>query len=267
MNKSITGLVTILVSFGAGVYAGWYIRDKKAKEEFKEVRKEYKDLEEKTKLSLNKLYGAPSSQINDDVTAAAIDGTSAVDNPEEVAKIATPGNKRDDRSLKEIAESYKKPDLTKLGAYTPDEPTTSEIVEAADSIASKYRTGVKEEMTAEEYNAMLEQENDELYPEPVRIDPDFYGENPNWGTCSLIYFAGDGQVAFDPATEDEKEMQLVDDVETTVGLENLNHFGEYMDGLVHVRNPEHKTDYEISYDERTYAEAFESFKEEAVANA
>ena len=47
-------------------------------------------------------------------------------------------------------------------------------------------------------------------------------------------------------------MDIVDDIEETVGIDSLTHFGEYEDGSVFVRNDERKCDYEILLDHRNY---------------
>ena len=48
--------------------------------------------------------------------------------------------------------------------------------------------------------------------------------------------------------------EIIEDVEETVGFESLNHFGEYEDDSVFVRNDARKCDYEILLDQRTYSE-------------
>ncbi len=77
---------------------------------------------------------------------------------------------------------------------------------------------------------------------PYVISPDeFEGYTP----ISLTYFA-DGVLA------DEYGV-IVDDVEEIVG-DALNHFGEYEEDSVFVRNDDKRCDYEILRDERKYEE-------------
>ena len=64
-------------------------------------------------------------------------------------------------------------------------------------------------------------------------------------SISLTYFA-DGVLA------DEYGV-IVDNVEEIVG-DGLNHFGEYEEDAVYVRNDAKRCDYEILKDERKYAE-------------
>ena len=66
---------------------------------------------------------------------------------------------------------------------------------------------------------------------------------------SLTYYA-DGVLA------DEND-EVIEDVEDAVGIDSLNHFGEYEDDSVFVRNDARKCDYEILLDQRTYSEVVE----------
>ena len=66
---------------------------------------------------------------------------------------------------------------------------------------------------------------------------------------SLTYYA-DGVLA------DEND-EVIEDVEDAVGIDSLNHFGEYEDDSVFVRNDARKCDYEILLDQRTYSEVAE----------
>lgn len=84
---------------------------------------------------------------------------------------------------------------------------------------------------------------------PYAIPPEQFGDDENYDQISLTYYA-DGVLA------DEND-EVIDDVEETVGIESLNHFGEYEDDSVFVRNDTRKCDYEILLDQRTYSEVAE----------
>ena len=45
------------------------------------------------------------------------------------------------------------------------------------------------------------------------------------------------------------------DIDDTIGEESLNHFDEYIDDVLYVRNEEKEIDYEVTRDPRTYEEA------------
>lgn len=84
---------------------------------------------------------------------------------------------------------------------------------------------------------------------PYVIPPEQFGDNEEHEQISLTYYA-DGVLA------DEND-EVIEDVEDAVGIDSLNHFGEYEDGSVFVRNDARKCDYEILLDQRTYSEVAE----------
>ena len=84
---------------------------------------------------------------------------------------------------------------------------------------------------------------------PYVIPPEQFGDDENYDQISLTYYA-DGVLA------DEND-EVIEDVEDAVGIDSLNHFGEYEDDSVFVRNDARKCDYEILLDQRTYSEVVE----------
>jgi hypothetical protein len=93
--------------------------------------------------------------------------------------------------------------------------------------------------------------NEKGVPKPVKrpyvISPDEFDEN-GYQTVSLTYYA-DGVVE-----DDFYEVLDDDEIETRIGRDSLNHFGEYEEDSVFVRNEEEETDYEILRDPRNYAD-------------
>lgn len=85
---------------------------------------------------------------------------------------------------------------------------------------------------------------------PYVIAPDEFGEIDEYETISLTYYADD------VLTDDMDE--LVEDVDETIGADSLNHFGEYEDDSVFVRNDRLKADYEILLDERNYSDVLKN---------
>lgn len=85
---------------------------------------------------------------------------------------------------------------------------------------------------------------------PYVISPEEFGENDDYETISLIYFA-------DKVLTDD-DYELVQNVDDVVGRESLNHFGEYEDDSVFVRNDEMKADYEILLDPRKYRDVIKT---------
>jgi hypothetical protein len=93
-----------------------------------------------------------------------------------------------------------------------------------------------------------EKEENDMRDKPYVISPEDYNDG-DYNTESLTYYADD-------VLTDGYDMLLSEDeIEDMVGLDSLNHFGEYEDDSVFVRNDEREIDYEILRDERTYAEA------------
>lgn len=76
------------------------------------------------------------------------------------------------------------------------------------------------------------------------IEPEEFGEIDDYETISLTYYS-DGVL-----TDDDN--QPIEDIDEIVGEESLEHFGEYEDDSVFVRNTKRKCDYEILMDYRAY---------------
>lgn len=81
---------------------------------------------------------------------------------------------------------------------------------------------------------------------PYVIPPEEF-DMEDYDTCSLTYYA-------DGVLTDENN-DIIENVDDTVGLESLNHFGEFEDDSVFVRNDKLKIDYEILLDVRKYEES------------
>ena len=84
---------------------------------------------------------------------------------------------------------------------------------------------------------------------PFIIPPTRFGEYDDYQQISLTYWA-------DSVLTDDADM-IIHNVEDIVGFESLNHFGDYEDDAVHVRNDRLKCDYEVLKDLRTYTEFLE----------
>ena len=124
---------------------------------------------------------------------------------------------------------------------------------------------VKKEVTVEEkgkYDNVLKREGYVNYSEisskkggdnpmehkkPYVISPDAFGEyEDDYETESLTYYS-DGILA------DESD-DVIENVDDLIGTESLDHFGEYEEDSVFVRNERLKTDYEILKDHRKYTD-------------
>ena len=102
------------------------------------------------------------------------------------------------------------------------------------------------------YSATSESDEKKDVPEdrPYVIPPDAVGELVGYDYIELIFFSDN------TITDDQYE--LLENPEDVIGFESLNHFGEYEEDSVYVRNDRLKCDYAILLDERTYEEAVEA---------
>jgi hypothetical protein len=89
---------------------------------------------------------------------------------------------------------------------------------------------------------------DESMDRPYVIRPDEFDEFEDYDVISLTYYADK------VLTDDQNEP--VDDVDYVVGYESLEHFGEYEDDSVFVRNDRLEVDYEILLDDRRYSDLY-----------
>ena len=118
-----------------------------------------------------------------------------------------------------------------------------------NEIVKSYRSSDDEENTQNEKEGEeKEEDNDGVsYMEaPYVISPDDFGSVPGYNVEPLDYFA-DGILA------DGWGVEL--DIAKTIGEDAINHFGDYDDDVVYVRNEQTKLEYEVTRDPRTYAEA------------
>lgn len=130
-----------------------------------------------------------------------------------------------------------------------------------DEMDSKYSKKINDTIlktmeyktSDEEFNRVNDATNKNNFPAPYVIKPEDFGEFDNYEQISLIYYKGDNVLC-------DEMNELVDDVEETVGVDSLEHFGEYEDDAVYVRNDIHKCDYEILADSRKYSEVIKEKK-------
>lgn len=95
-------------------------------------------------------------------------------------------------------------------------------------------------------NSYYENENEEVKSEYYVISPEEFGEREDYYKISLMYFE-DGVL-----TDEDFEVLSDEDITKTIGLDFANHFGEYEDDSVFIRNDRLKRDYEILKDPRSF---------------
>lgn len=83
---------------------------------------------------------------------------------------------------------------------------------------------------------------------PYIIRPEEFGEIDGYEIISLTHYS-DGVLA-----DDDDQNMADDEIDEVVGADYAEHFGEYEDGSVFVRNDRLKCDYEILLDLRKFSE-------------
>lgn len=114
-----------------------------------------------------------------------------------------------------------------------------------NAIAGMYRVGFDDDDEKNEREGGTEDEVPYING-PYVISPEEFGSEPGYNAQPLDYFS-DGVLA------DSWGVQL--NIDETIGDDALNHFGEYNDDIVYVRNERTELDYEVTRDPRTYEEA------------
>ncbi len=92
-----------------------------------------------------------------------------------------------------------------------------------------------------------EKKEEPMIDTPYVISPDEFGTSDNYTQISLVYYDGDEVLA-------DEEDAVVEDIAGTVGEDFAEHFGEYEDDSVFIRNDRLRCDYEICKDYRSYAD-------------
>ncbi|WP_405310622.1 hypothetical protein [Methanobrevibacter sp.] len=133
--------------------------------------------------------------------------------------------------VKEVKEVEKK-EYELKDILIKDEPKTEKEHTNYSQITKMY-------MSKDEYQTPM-------YDDPFVIDPSEFGENPEYDTETLTYFA-DGVLVDD--VDD-----VIEEPDIVVGLENLKVFEEFGATSVYVRNDIYKTDYEIIRDDWNYSD-------------
>ena len=151
------------------------------------------------------------------------------DEVEEKTEEADGETEERDPEVLESEMSYKKPPLKEY----------VKMVETNGYVPKTHMEEVEEEIANGEWD------DKDVY-EPYIIRPDEYGELHAYETLSLNYYA-------DGVLTDELD-NPIEDVESLVPADFADHFGEYDDNVVHVRNDNLECDYEILRDLRKFTD-------------
>lgn len=138
-------------------------------------------------------------------------------------------SKQQERGIKEVEETK--------------EEVKEEVKEVEEAVKFDKNTYVNYNKIAKEYQTS---KDSTFADDPYIIDPEEFGENPEYDTMTLTYFA-DGVLVDD--VDD-----LVDEPDVVVGLENLKVLGDYGASSVYIRNDIYRTDYEVIKDDWNYSD-------------
>lgn len=161
-----------------------------------------------------------------------------------------------DEEIESVIETFKnrKPRITK-----------DEVKETVEKVINKWKEPketVENIVTAEGYSIENEEEideddesnytvnvdNDIEVITPYVITPEQFGEYNEYGTKTLTYYA-------DNVLTDEVDNPITsDEMVTMIGPDALDHFGEYEDDSVYIRDETNEMDYEILKSEKMFSE-------------
>ena len=129
------------------------------------------------------------------------------------------------------------------------EPTEDEVFEY-HKIVSGYRSSEDTDDETDKEGGMGDPDETPYVTGPYVISPDdFRCSPPGYNAQALDYFSNN--VLADGWGK-------IMNIEETIGHDSLDHFGEYADDVLYVRNDMLEIDYEITQDPRTYDEVYYS---------
>ena len=165
--------------------------------------------------------------------------------------------KKHEEEIESIKErfTYKRPETESTEPEKEEKPQKPEVPDS-DRTVTEYAKQLSQEgytnySNVEKKQAKEEEVNDTNKKDsvPYVITPDEFGEFDDYDRISFTYYA-------DHVLADENDEE-VEDIEGSVGVDSLSHFGEYEDDSVYVRNDRLKVDYEILLDRRKYSDILE----------
>lgn len=161
-----------------------------------------------------------------------------------------------DEEIESVIETFKnrKPRITK-----------DEVKETVEKVINKFKEPketVEDIVTTEGYSTENEEETEEDDESNYTIDvdpgvevivpyvitPEQFGEYNEYGTKTLTYYA-------DNVLTDEIDNPITSgEMEIMIGPDALDHFGEYEDDSVYIRDEMNEMDYEILKSEKMFSE-------------
>ena len=161
-----------------------------------------------------------------------------------------------DEEIESVIETFKnrKPRITKDNVKETVEKVINkykEPKEIVEDIVTTERYSIENEEEIDEddeSNYTVNVDNDVEVVTPYVITPEQFGEYNEYGTKTLTYYA-------DNVLTDEIDNPITsDEMVTMIGPDALDHFGEYEDDSVYIRDETNEMDYEILKSEKMFSE-------------
>ena len=160
-----------------------------------------------------------------------------------------------DEEIESVIETFKnrKPRITKDNVKETVEKVINkykEPKEIVEDIVTAERYSIENEEIDEddESNYTVNIDNDDTVITPYVIEPEQFGEYNEYGTKTLTYYA-------DNVLTDEIDNPITsEEMITMIGPDALDHFGEYEDDSVYIRDEMNEMDYEILKSEKKFSE-------------
>lgn len=149
-------------------------------------------------------------------------------------------------SVKEAFAERKVPDMNRQPKEDQKKADMAKLKPDLVNYAAKLQEQGYTNYAAKSDKTDEKEDDDSVVEKPYMIFPEEYGEFDDYTKLSLTYYA-DGTLADD---DDE----IVDDIDEIVGSDFAEHFGDYEDDSVFVRNDRLRCDYEILRDNRSYTD-------------
>lgn len=144
-----------------------------------------------------------------------------------------------------FSNKSKKIEHVELEDTNYDEEDEPEKYEVTEKDIRDYE-GVLEKVNYSGYTTVSTKEVEKDMTGPYVITPEEFGELKEYETVELTYYA-------DFVLADDRDIPI-EDVDDVIGLDSLDHFGEYEDDSVFVRDDGRKIDYQILLDPRNYSD-------------
>ena len=163
-----------------------------------------------------------------------------------------------DEEIESVIETFKnrRPRITKdevketvekvINKWKEPKETVEDIV-AAEGYSIENEEEIDEDDESN-YTVNVDNDNDIEVITPYIITPEQFGEYNEYGTKTLTYYA-------DNVLTDEIDNPITsEEMITMIGPDALDHFGEYEDDSVYIRDEMNEMDYEILKSEKMFSE-------------